>query len=66
MTDAPEGLSAPERCDNCNGWIETAVGMDSYVTINDYDATEHDHYVFCDWSCVSEWFEDVMAGQTPK
>jgi hypothetical protein len=61
MSDAPEGLAAPEQCEQCKAWVETAAGMDSYVEITDYDTTKRDKYVFCEWSCVGEWFEDGRA-----
>jgi len=57
--DGSSGLVSPKECDGCGDWVETAVGMDSYVEIAEFDTTEHDKWVFCDWSCFDGWYQSA-------
>lgn len=59
--NAPDGLVSPQECEGCGAWVETAAGMDHYVEIEEFDTTERDGWVFCDWSCFDSWYQDGRA-----
>lgn len=64
--NSEDGLISPETCEGCGETVETAVGMDNYVEIAEFDTTEHDEWVFCDWSCFDDWYQSGrMMGMIP-
>lgn len=61
-----DGLISPEACEGCGETVETAVGMDSIVTVTDSDTAEREEWVFCDWSCFDDWYQSGrMMGMIP-